>query len=248
MAAEKSQLKVKKKTWFQVFTNPTFGETFIGEIPLDIADTLPGRHIQTNLMNLTGNPRNQNINLKFRVDKVVGAKGIAYPISYSIVASSIRRTVRRKKDKIDDAFACTTADGIQVVFKPMLVTKSQSNNSVHHALRKEARAFLFQLAQGSNYFSLFSDVINFRVQKALRDHLKRIYPLAICEIRVLEAVKGQLLVNASEEAKRPVEMLERKPIEKKQPAEAAAEEPAGDGKPKAGPASAVQPGSENAAA
>ena len=166
MATEKSQLRIKRKNWYQVYTNSTFGETFIGELPLEMPDQMKGRHIQANLMSLTGNPKNQNINLKFRVEKVVGAKGIAYPVSYSIVSSSIRRIVRRKKDKLDYSFKCSSADGIKMKLKPMFVTKSQTRKSIHISLRKEALAFLEAVVTKSNYLTLFMDVINYKVQRA----------------------------------------------------------------------------------
>jgi len=220
MATEKSQLKVKKKTWYPVFTNQAFGETFIGELPLTEPNLLLGRHIMPNLMNLTGNPKNQNINLKFKVEKVMGSKGIAYPVSYTMISSTIKRIVRRKKDKIDDSFICQTADGIKVKLKPLIVTRNQTANSVLTEIRKLVRTYLTTMTAGSNYITLFSDVLSYRVQKVLRDNVKKLYPLAVCEIRVLEVVSGQTLANIGEEVRRAAILNERvAPVERKETSE-----------------------------
>ena len=215
MAEEKSQLKIKKKTWYQVYTNKAFGETFIGELPLTEAGLMSGRYISTNLMNLTGNPKNQNVNLKFRVEKIIGAKGIAYPSGYTIMPSSLRRLIKRKSERIDDAFTCTTSDNVKIRVKPLVVTRGQTKNSVITLMRKIVRKLLTSIVQNSNYITFFTDIINYRVQKAMRDHLKKVYPVSVCEIRVAEAMPNEKLGDLNEEVKRAAELLERKMPERK---------------------------------
>jgi len=202
MAAEKSQLKAKKKTWYQIFAIKSFGESFIGELPLTEAELMLDRSISMNLMNLTNNPKNQNINLRFKIERVLGSKGMAFPTNYEMISSTIKRLVRRKKDKIDDSFVCTTADGIKVRVKSLILTRYQTKHSVDTLLRKSAREFLTAAVAGSNYFTFFLDIINFRVQRALKDYLKKKYPVAICEIRIFEAAAGQKLSAITEEMKR----------------------------------------------
>ena len=222
MAAEKSQLKAKKKTWYQIFAIKSFGESFIGELPLTEAELMLDRSISMNLMNLTNNPKNQNINLRFKIERVLGSKGMAFPTNYEMISSTIKRLVRRKKDKIDDSFTCITADGIKVRVKPLILTRYQTKHSVDTLLRKSAREFLTAAVAGSNYFTFFLDTINFRVQRALKDYLKKKYPVAICEIRIFEAVAGQKLSAITEEMKRSnLLMSERKAPESRETALAA---------------------------
>jgi ribosomal protein S3AE len=210
MAVEKSQLKVKKKIWAPVLSCKSLGSIPIGEIPITDANLIQGRHIKANMMNLTGNPKNQNINIDFRIENVMGSKGIAYPVSYSMISSTIKRLVRRKKDKVEDSFICTTADGIRIRVKPLLITRSQAANSVLTAIRKAAKDFLTASASGSNYITFFMDIVHNRVQKVLRDNIKKIYPIAVCEIRVLEALHDQDLSKSSDDEKRADELADKR--------------------------------------
>jgi len=160
-------------------------------------EKIMGKSMMQNLMNLTKDVKRQNIKIKFEVIDVQNGKAFTKIIGYQMVASSIRRMVRRNIEKIDMSFLCSTADKKNLRLKPLLITRSATSGSVAARLRKEAQEFLTKYIEGVSYDNFINDLISHKLQSSLRNHLKKVYPLRLCEIRSMEVLK----LGKKEEAK-----------------------------------------------
>ncbi|NQV08477.1 hypothetical protein HQ529_01345 [Candidatus Woesearchaeota archaeon] len=223
--------KVKKKRWFPVFTIKEMGERFICELHTSDPQTLEGKTIVANLMNITGNPKNQNVNLKFEIYKINPEKGFAKPVSYNMVPSSIKRMIRRKKDRLDDSFTVVTADKVTVRIKPMVITQSKTKSSIKKNLRVNIKNYLVGLIQKTILIDLFEQIIFHKVQKSLKDGLKKTYPVSIAQIRVLEVVKVKKKAGFVEEKVEEVKVEEKVEEKKEEVKEEKAEEKKEEKKP-----------------
>ncbi len=176
-------VKLKKKQWYQLVAPKQFGEIILGETLVGDVQALVGKTLSHNLMNLTNDPKRQNININFKVVDVQNNKGVTSIIGYEIVPSSVKRFVRRSNEKMDLSFVCETADNVFVRVKPLLIAKSDVKGSIAARIRNTAVQYLAKAIKKLNYNDLMSDIISHKLQSEMKATFNKIYPLKICEIR-----------------------------------------------------------------
>lgn len=180
----------KRKRWHRIISPKVFGEQIIGETPSLEPEMLLGRTIATSLTSLTRDMKRQGVYVTFEVDKVMGDTAYTHVKKYEMTASSIKRLVRRNRNRVDDSFLCTTADNVPVRVKPFLLTRNATKHSVGTILRRMTRDFLGRTVRKLSYDILIQDIVSGKLQKAWRDIVKNIYPLKACDIRVLTLELG----------------------------------------------------------
>ncbi|PIN86184.1 hypothetical protein COV19_06210 [Candidatus Woesearchaeota archaeon CG10_big_fil_rev_8_21_14_0_10_44_13] len=185
-AVEKTIDIWKKKKWHKVLAPKLFNDMVIGETPSLEPNTLIGRTLKINMLTLTGDIKKQNIDITFEIEKVMGDTAYTRIKKFEINPAAVRRFIRRGKNRVDDSFICLTSDNKKVKVKPFLVTFSKTTNSVLCALRKRAREFFARAVKSTTYDNLCREIVTYNVQKAMRDNLKKIYPLRVCDVRVME--------------------------------------------------------------
>ena len=109
-------------------------------------------------------------------------------ISLNLLMSYIRRMMRKGTDYVEDSFETKCKD-TALVIKPFLITRNKVSRAVRNNLRQTAREFLIAYTTIKTKQEIFSDVTANKIQKELSLKLKKIYPLALCEIRMLKAVE-----------------------------------------------------------
>jgi ribosomal protein S3AE len=94
--------------------------------------------------------------------------------------------VRKGTNYVEDSFPAECKDA-ELRIKPLLVTRRKVSRTVRNELRKKAREELTNYVKTKKSEDLFDEIIKNQLQKPLSLKLKKIYPLALCEIRVLES-------------------------------------------------------------
>jgi small subunit ribosomal protein S3Ae len=181
--------KWKRKKWFHLIAPKLFSEQVLGETPADEPDMVKGRTVEVNLMMLTGNMKLQNINVTFEVTNVQGANAYTEVKKFEIQPASIKRRVRRRKDKLDDSFICVTRDNKMIRLKPLIITNSKSSSSIKAKLRRVTMLNLQRSIRTVDYDTLVTDIVNNKLQKDMRNTLHKTFPVKIFDIRMLETVK-----------------------------------------------------------
>ncbi len=118
--------------------------------------------------------------------KVDGDKITTVPKKIVLMSYFLRRMVRKGTNYIEDSFPAECRDA-KLVIKPFLVTRRKVSRAVRKNLRNKAKEELINYVKDKNFEELFDEIIKNQMQKPLSLKLKKIYPLALCEIRVLEA-------------------------------------------------------------
>jgi ribosomal protein S3AE len=98
----------------------------------------------------------------------------------------LRRMVRKGTDYVEDSFSAECKDA-SLKIKPFLVTRRKVSRAVKKALRNKAKEELINYVKDKESYELFEEILKNQIQKPLSLKLKKIYPLALCEIRVLES-------------------------------------------------------------
>ena len=93
--------------------------------------------------------------------------------------------IRKGTNYVEDSFSTDCKDA-RIRIKPFLITRRKVSRAVRKALRNKAREELTNYVKEKNSEEIFNEIIRNQIQKQLSLKLKKIYPLSLCEIRVLE--------------------------------------------------------------
>ncbi|MGB9707935.1 MAG: hypothetical protein ACPLXC_01240 [Candidatus Pacearchaeota archaeon] len=108
--------------------------------------------------------------------------------SFTIFPSYIRRLIGHNISIVEDSFIVKAKD-TNLRVKPFLITRKKVHRGVKKALRDETKDFLIKIAEERTRDKIFHAVITGILQKQLSKRLKKIYPLAVCELRVVKVEK-----------------------------------------------------------
>jgi ribosomal protein S3AE len=143
---------------------------------------LEGRFMKYDLTRIL---RGKSLMLTLRV-KVENGKATTVAKKVVLMPYFLRRMVRKGTNYVEDSFSTECKDAILKI-KPFLVTRKKVSRAVRAALRIKAKEELIAYVKDKTSEQLFDDVLKNQLQKPLSQKLKKIYPLALCEIRVLES-------------------------------------------------------------
>ena len=137
-------------------------------------------------MDLMRDPKKQNIKVTFRITEIKDNKALTEIKSYQVLPSSIKRMAHQEKDKIDHSFKLETKDNIAVVAKPVIITRAKTSRAVLSKIRRNSEEFLRAAIKRQSYQEAINSLLEAKLQSQLREHLKKIYPIAVCHIRIFE--------------------------------------------------------------
>ena len=199
MATAQKKLKTadkwKKKKWFSLIAPRLFQERVIGETPAYDPESVMKRTVSVSLMTLTSNIKRQNVNIVFEVEKVQGDHAFTRVKTVELVPASIKRKVGRGHDRLDDSFVCVTKDGVKVRIKPLIVANSKSSNILKASMRKLIVNGTKRTVATITYEMLINDIVNIKLQKALKNVLHKMTPVRSVDIRLMQRLGEALLSN-----------------------------------------------------
>ena len=182
------KIRKGKKSWVRIVGPTSFKNNFLGESYVYDGKELIGRKIRINLSRLNGDMRVQNIFIVFKIKESKGPEVYADIVSYEVSQSHIKRIVRTNRDKIDDSFIVESKDKVKLRVKPVIMTVNKAKNSILTALRSNTRENLKGFFSQSDLKSALDDIMLGKLQKAVKQNLKKIYPVSALEIRKLEVL------------------------------------------------------------
>lgn len=184
------EIKKKKKKWYMILASNDFNNVEIGETLTFEAKNMIGKNVEANLSNLINDAKKQNVKIVFKIVNVDGDKLNTKFISYNLLPSYIRRVVRRDKLKIEDSFICLTKDNIKIRLKTLMITKDRTKHTILTKIRRETREVITEEIKKQNFLDVLKDIAMNKFQRSLKDHLKKIYPLGICDIKSFEVLNA----------------------------------------------------------
>src|SRR3989344_827978 len=202
MADEKIQKqKVKKKAGKDGFYEVSAPLTSV-KISLygNSPESFDGKVVK---LDLTKSLRGKNFELCLKVKNQDGQLS-ANPTKIILSGSYVRKSMRKGSDYIEDSFEILARDYIARI-KPFLITRRKVSRSVRNALRLASRKYLEAHIKIRSAKEVFSDIMAGKIQKTMSQKLKKIYPLALCEIRAFELVRER---TAEEVSKDKIEKVE----------------------------------------
>ena len=183
--------KLKKKQWYPIIAPKQFDNAVLGETLVYEPQQMLGKTLSHSLMNLTNDPKRQNINIHFRVVEIEGNRAKTSIVGYQIVPSSVKRFVRRASEKMDLSFSCETSDNVFLRVKPLVIARSDVKGSIAAKMRNNIAAYLARTIKKMTYDNFMLELISHKLQSEMRGFLNKIYPVKVCEIRYAGIEKRQ---------------------------------------------------------
>jgi len=100
----------------------------------------------------------------------------------SILGYFIRRIIRSSTNYVEDSFSAECKNAILKI-KPFLITRKKVSRAVRNALRIKCKEEILNELKEKTSEQFFSELIAGTYQRTLSLKLKKIYPLAFCDIR-----------------------------------------------------------------
>ncbi len=145
---------------------------------------LAGRTIK---LDLTRKLRGKSLEITFSLVKDAD-KIKAVPKRLLLLGYFIRRAVRKGIDYVEDSFTANCKDS-SLVIKPFLITRKKVSRAIRTALRVKCKETILSSIQNLSYEELFLELLQGKFQRNLLLVLKKVYPLALCEIRDLQVLQ-----------------------------------------------------------
>ena len=147
-------------------------------------ENLQGRHIKYDLTRVL---KGKNLILKSIV-QVKNETATSIPQEIKLMPCYLKRMVRKGTNYVEDSFSAETKDA-QVKIKPFLITRRKVSRAVRKTLRENAKEELINYLKTKKTDEIFQEILKNILQKTISLKLKRIYPLSLCEIRILKVEK-----------------------------------------------------------
>ena len=80
-----------------------------------------------------------------------------------------------------------------------MLTRKHVSRSIRKTLREATRKYLEAYVKVRTLEEVFSDITTNKLQKELSLKLKKIYPLALCEIRIIERIEKRATETAAKQ-------------------------------------------------
>lgn len=158
------------------------------ELMATAPEALQGKTIN---FDLTKFLKGKGAEAKFIIKKNETLDGKIY--RFMVYPSHIRRLISHSISIVEDSFVCKTKDA-DIRFKPFLITRKRVHRAVRKALRDAARDFIEKNVATKTRDKLFQSVLASILQRMMAIKLKKVYPLAVCELRVVEVVRPKELL------------------------------------------------------
>jgi ribosomal protein S3AE len=137
---------------------------------------------------LTRTLRGKSILMQLKI-KIEDDKAKATPTQIILMPYFIRRMIRKGTDYVEDSFSVNCKDA-QLRIKPFLITRRKVSREIKKALREKAKEEIIKEIKDKSSEKIFESILKNKFQKDLSLVLKKIYPLSLCEIRMLKIEKN----------------------------------------------------------
>ena len=177
-----------KRKWIKIIAPRILNNAEVGETLCGNVNKVIGKVVEVNVGFVLNDGRRHHMKLKLMIKEVKNDMANTNVIGYNVVRAHIKRSVRKGRDKVEDSFVVECKDKIKVKIKPFVVTRYKAKRSVLTELRKKVKEFCLDYCKRVNYEELIRFVISNSLQRDLKRGLKKIFPVAFTEMRVLERI------------------------------------------------------------
>jgi len=180
-ATTKKKPKGKKK-WVSIIAPVSFGEKEIGHSLVYEPDSLVGRTMKVNMMLLTNDIRKQSIIVKFKINEIKNNAAQTIVLGYEISPLALKKTVRRKKNKLAQSFVMTTKDKVNARIKTLFVTHNKTTSVKVKQLQYAVLKEMFEFVKANTYETLVTTLLSNNLQSKIKAKLNKLMPMRYFDV------------------------------------------------------------------
>lgn len=196
MASDRSQKKGKdkwkEKTWYTVVSPDFLGGKDIATSPALTPENMIGRKIELPVSDITGNFKKGTSRVVLKISSCEGSRCKTDFLGHYVSDDSVRRMVRRRRDRIDSYVRAVTSDNYRIILKSVIVADSKLTSSRRVDVRLSVEKFLSEKISGLTLSEAATYVIGDDIYNDVVDAIRSIYPIKKVEIRKSEVSKVQV--------------------------------------------------------
>jgi small subunit ribosomal protein S3Ae len=219
MAKTNQKLKAKKKKrWFSLMPPSFFNQKPIAELLSDELSNLVGKKMSINLNQITKDFRHQDNKLLLLISGTSGQLLKTDFVGFETSFPSVKRLIRRRRDRIDLRVIIKTKDNVECVIKFVLVTYKNAANAILTKVRHALSAHIKKIASTKNFMDLANDVVRNKLQRELVPVIRKVFPVRSIVVRQFVATSElpkSKIVEKKEEVKAEPTKTEEVKVEKK---------------------------------
>lgn len=189
VATRKMKDRWKAKSWYKILAPSLFDRKPIADTLAGDPDKLIGRVTKVSLQDLTGDFRKSHIKLFFKIKEVKGTDAFTRFGGHVLTTDYIRRSVRRRKSRIDGVYDVSTKDGALIRVKPFATTDKRIQNSQKQAVRKSMKKTVVSEGKKKIFTVLIKEIIDGKLGKIIYQNCKSAYPVRRVEIYRSEVLR-----------------------------------------------------------
>lgn len=183
---KKGKDKWREKIWYSIVTPAFLGEKEIATSPSMGPENMIGRKIEMPVSDLTGNFKKSNVKVIFKVESCQGTRCMTAFVGHYVNDDSIRRMVRRRKERIDVIRSEYTQDGYGVTVKVVGVSDTKLTSGKRADIRILMDRFLGERISSANLQDLVGYLIGDEIANDLAKTTRQIYSVKKLEVRKSE--------------------------------------------------------------
>lgn len=180
--------KLKRKFPVEIKAPEFLNSVSLGKTEVTDLGLLVGRTTKLNMMYVSGNVKNQNVRLIFRITEVASGLAKTEVCGYYQIPYYLSRFVKAGSDLVEDSFTAVSKDGKTVRVQPFIVTKMNASAMIASSIRGCVKDLITKDVTSRSYDEFMSAVISGKVQNTYRNEVKKIFPLKTFEFREVELI------------------------------------------------------------
>lgn len=178
--------KIKGKEWFTIITPPYFGEKEIGKTLTSDPESLVGRKLTLNAVEVVDNVQKYYLKLTFKIYRVNGDKALSGFDSLECLRDYISRMVLRKITRIDSVQDLITKDQVKLRVKGLTITSRKITSNTENKIRKFVAELIQHEVENSTLEGFLKKIISDELKNKIKTKGRKIYPIRNFEVRKTE--------------------------------------------------------------
>ena len=188
-SATSSAEKWKNKLWVDVRAPLYVDDKSLGKTPTTSLDTVVGRTIKISLMDLTGNFKDLNYHLNFKISELEGNLARTEFFQYELSRDFKRAQIRNHRSKIEGIFNFNLQDNAKIRLTAFVVTPKRAAASIKKEVRAEMQKMLEERLKETTFPAFVEELLNGNLVRELFPVAADIFPVKVIEVAKVKVLR-----------------------------------------------------------
>jgi len=169
--------KWRSKKWFSVVAPGYFGSVEIGSVPVDEAENIVGRTIESTLYDITEDFAHQYLKMYFQVIGVDGKRALTIFKGHEYSRDYLRSLVRRRTTRVDCIVTVTAKDGYKLRISICAFTLTRIRTSQEKEVRVIMKKITEEKTAALTFDQVVQEIVLGKIASDIYNEAKKIAPL-----------------------------------------------------------------------